>query len=49
MKKLDFKKSSAIVGGDCAGLMRRIDAQIAKGHLNRAERMLNRYERNCLQ
>tara|TARA_Y100001934_G_C11759715_1_gene498620 strand:+ start:53 stop:208 length:156 start_codon:yes stop_codon:yes gene_type:complete len=51
MRKLELKTSSAIVAGDCAGLLRRIDAQIAKGterNLRRAERMIERYERDCL-
>lgn len=35
----------------CQSLARRIDAQIAKGtdrNLRRAERMIERYERDCL-
>ena len=47
MKKLELKKSSTIVAGGCSGLMRRISGQIAKGHLRRAGRMMDRYDRRC--
>tara|TARA_Y100000589_G_scaffold323911_1_gene359183 strand:- start:168 stop:332 length:165 start_codon:yes stop_codon:yes gene_type:complete len=54
MRKLELKENSNVFGGNsglsswCQALARRIDGQIAKGHLDRAERMLNRFERQCV-
>ncbi len=47
MKKVTSNEASLIIGGSCAGLLRRADGQAAKGHFARASRILDRFERRC--